>query len=431
MELYLAVLIVLIIITIGWCIYHYFSTGEFPDAFAQRIYTSSKNLFVAPKTAIELFDKTSGHHMDAVAKEILENGDKDEKMYREQIRRGRISNSGMALAIENTYAMGQIATHFLDQTPENVQAAAALRTETLVRIAMRPAAAIAAQIPPENIVVAWEEDPQIQTMLLTQIRRARQLEARPDEPGYHERYYEARHVVSDPQNVHDSEVQTDARRILRQIQQKNAGEYNHGDDTRQHMHSVDNMRHWLENREYENAAMRNNTLTVFNAMAQGAENTALQINERQLLHEAYMRANSAENFHNRQNVQDALVSALADSAVNSPGIISGNTTTVCVTGRCTRLLGAFTHIDADRTIAEPIKTIDILRNEILSKSHNILTKELESSSMMDRYNSGESSPELNIALDNIRDNIKQLGQGYNEQNPVVVEQCIQDALAGV
>lgn len=426
----MAVLIVLVIITIGWCIYHYVTTGEFPDAFAQRIYTSSKNLFVAPKSAIELFDKTSGHHMDAVAKEILENGDKDEKMYREQIRRGKISNSGMAAAIDNTYAMGQIATHFLDQTPENAQAAAALRTETLVRIAMRPAAAIAAQVPPENIIVAWEADPQVQAMLLTEVRRARQLEARPDEPGYHERYYEARRVVSDPQNVHDSEVQTDARRILRQIQQKNAAEFQ-----RAAHYPVDNsiagMRQWLEDRAYDNPAMKNNALTVFNAMAQGAENTGLQTNERQLLHDVWMRANSAENHQNRHNVHDALVSALADSAVNSPGIIGGNTTTVCVTGRCTRLLGAFTHIDADQTIAEPIKTIDILRNEILSKSHNILTKELESNSLMDRYNGGETSPELDIALENVRDSIKQLGSGYHEQNPVVVEQCIQDALAGV
>lgn len=410
MHLWVGVIIVILLLAMFWTAYHYWTTGELPDSFMQRQYAKARE-YIKPRSAIDLYNSTTGHNFDDTAAAALKNGERDEQLYVGPIARGNISDQGVRDAVANAYALGNIYTHFMPQTPDNQRAAAQYRQETVRRIALRPAAAIGGAVPPERILAEWA-DGDLQRALLDDLRAAR-VAAAPAPAQYFDRA-----IAADSQNVHDSLVQSDSLRAWRAIQNKNAEEFPGGDTT--------NLRAIAELRDYIGglpADRRAAASRVFDAMQVGSDNTALGANEFQILAQTWQRTASAENEQQRASLRAAYADALVDSATPAG--------TVCVTGRCNRLLSAFTLIDSDARIAAPQKTIDILRHEILSKSHQILKDELAASQLSKLYEEGGDAPELDIVLNRVRGHIVDLKGQYQSQKSDVVDQCIIDALAGV
>ena len=70
--------------------------------------------------------------------------------------------------------------------------------------------------------------------------------------------------------------------------------------------------------------------------------------------------------------------------------MSGRELTVCSTGRCGRIIDSLTFVDTDEQISKSLKSMDIIRNEALSKSYNILQKEIMVADIeiQNEYNTG-------------------------------------------
>lgn len=408
MKLWVGVVIVILLLALFWTAYHYWSTGELPDSFVQRQYSKMVQ-YIKPRRALELYNETTGHTFDETAKAALANGLRDEQLYVEPIARGTISDAGIRDAVANSYALGNLYTHFLPQTPENVLRAAQYREETIRRIALRPAAALGADVQPERIIADWA-GPELQTALLADIHAARA--AAPTN------YFE-RPIAPDSQNVHDSLVQSDSLKAFRAIQASNAAEF--PTDQTARIRSLAELREYIEGLP---AARRTRAGRTFDTMQLGAENTALGTDEFTILSDAWQRTASAANATQRADLRAAFADALVDSADPTGG-------TVCVTGRCNRLLSAFTLIDADPRIAAPQKTQDILRSEILGKAHQILRSELDAAQLGKLYDDGGEGPELDIVLNRARGHIVALRDDYPNQRPDIVDGCIRDALSGL
>jgi hypothetical protein len=169
------------------------------------------------------------------------------------------------------------------------------------------------------------------------------------------------------------------------------------------------------------------------ALLLGNSISSLNTNGRDVLNTVWSRINSTENEPNREHLKNALMDALINSnEKNSEGAYKP----VCLTGMCSRVLESLTILDTDAEISQPVKTTEILRNEIFTKAHKVMSDTLAAADPDTRnaYNSGTDTiladrvskleSDIRQAMDSIRDD-------YPDINPNTISNIIEDAKAGI
>jgi len=415
-------LLLLVLLILFWSAYHWYSTGELPDAWAYRLYQSSKRSLLPPvRPPLELLAQTQGHELDAAASAALEGALREEQAFHAaELQALPWQPPTAAAAIVNSWVLANLYHyHVQPNTPAQAPAARQLAADyyerTLERIRRHPAGALLAPVAPERILerALGPVDPQEQAALLEQIRLQR-LRDQPD-------YFAPRPVAADPQNVHDTEVQHSSARVMGRIRELNSAQ-TEADVTEDAL--LRELKVAVEGHPKREAA-----LFTLHRMDNAHVITSLELPERRVLAEAWRRTTAPANEKNRPALTDALVDALADGAIlDAAGRPSS---TVCASGRCNRVLGAFTLLDADPVVAAPVKTVEILRNEILSKAQRLLETSLRERNLFDEYERGGESPDLQRTLDEVREAIRALPADYPDAKPESLDKIIDDALTGI
>jgi hypothetical protein len=410
MALLSSLLIILIIIIIAWSLHHWYKTGEMPDAWAYRVYQNSKLQPAKHITPTELYAETEGYENNHVAREVL--------------RRALALESTLdphnpldiPASIDNDYTIANTYRYHVAPNDTHNHLANRYYRSSLNHIRANPAAALAAHIPPERIILhaveAMPELEQEQIALMEQIHAARGLAQRQHAEPYYERPLRA-----DPQNVHDSNVQHSISRVYKRIRELNGPVPLHD--------MPKDLIQWIQQHP---SPKSERALYVLENMGPNYL-SSLDDNEDSILQHVWARINNPSNIEQKTELKASLLDSLADSAiVDSHG---RPTSTVCINGRCNRIINSLTLLDSDPVISEPVRTVDILRNEILTKSSKILNDTLTDNDQLKAYEQGDTSPELERSLNEAREKINELRSDYPDAKPQVMNDIIRDALAGV
>ena len=165
----------------------------------------------------------------------------------------------------------------------------------------------------------------------------------------------ARPVRSDPQNVHDSTVNSALRGTLLKIKRADV------DPAR----CIAECRHYIQAMAASSSSPRKNALKALDSITSDHIYT-FGDTEDNIFAYVWTRASHPRNASNRDNIKLAIVDAL-DSAVEG-------TTTVCINGRASRILSALSLLDFDNEIANP-KTLDMYRQQIFGEISQMISAE--------------------------------------------------------
>lgn len=258
------------------------------------------------------------------------------------------------------------------------------------------------------------------------------------------KYYKERKITNDPQNVHDSQVGNDIKNVYDRIRQKNSLE--EGFPTLEEIKSA------ILKHKFTSADKQDRALRAFEKLSQKNLNTKLNTTEDQILLNVWKRINSPENAAHRVGLRDVLFDSMADSIELNR---YGEYMEVCLVGRCNRILQSLTLLDKDPEIATPIKTTEILRNEILSKSYVIIQNELKKApldvsnayngityigphqaALTENQNVNNDQQNLNAKIKEFENKTKLeierlIRQEYIGVDPKILDNLIKDAQAGV
>jgi len=168
-------------------------------------------------------------------------------------------------------------------------------------------------------------------------------------------------IRSDSQNVHETHVNHDFKRIFRKIKQKNTTEYSPADWGRldEEMKKYFTMKGGKAQRYYLK-------------MMEGNKIGQLDSDTREVLRHVWARTQSKDNIKNRKTLLENLT-LNAESAFEG-GIGDGDI--VCITGRCYRSLGTFALADDNPIISKPVQTSEMLRSQIFARANKVIHGEL-------------------------------------------------------
>jgi hypothetical protein len=492
-------IVIAVLIVIFWITHYLYKNGKIPDGAFKDSY---ENMIVRANytydkyfsSPIQLYNQTIGYQNDDVAQLALEKALKKEEAYEKNEKRGKISRKGAkdaainAFIIANLYRFN-VAADKGNNTKERQKArqnAALFFVKAINRVNNNPNVFIDEQkpvdptqpkqldtaIPPEFIIERAEdfyEDylQQLQELGLSiddiqevpipnfdrvrdAVRQARVKAARPSngallrpaakKDATLKTYYDNRPITSDPQNIHDSTVQNDVRNIFSRILQKNMDdEMALGSHYRKF--TLRDIHDAIQQHNFRTQELRDRALTLYGFMSQHNEVMNLNSTEDEVLMAVWQRIHSPENESKQQALKSAFMDALANGFdVNNEGKFKE----VCVNGRCNRLLNSLTLLDEDPNISKPVKTTEILRNEVFSKSYKIIQDELDRAApeVAAAYR-GESpapgslaDPELPKKVSDFENHLKDtiattLRNDYADSKPEILENLIKDAQAGV
>lgn len=258
-----------------------------------------------------------------------------------------------------------------------------------------------------------------------------------------EQFYEPKNIRSDAQNVHEPQVSKSISQIYDVIKHENDKEdmITGGLDNRKDL-DIGSIRTEVTKHKFMDEPARQRALSVLETMSKGGEVTVLHDNERNILLNVWRRIHSGDNSEQREFLIDAFMDSLSNSMEKN---YYGDYAMVCANGRCDRVINSLTLIDSNPVISKPIKTKEIMRNEILSKSYNILQGELKRApaNVAKAYNGSLSESQIDTDLqnqvDNFVNNVKdkietQIREDYKESdlhNEATLENLIKDAQSGV
>lgn len=432
MQFWTAVIIlVIVILLIIVCLYWY------PSAYDNIINTARykyDEYFTDPQ---KLYERTIGYELDDNAKLALRKAHKKDEMYTLNEMNGR--NSKIADAAENSFILANlynynVAPNVPAPNKQHAKHEAAYHfNHTVARIMNNPVAVIneAHQAPEfmlDRTEVFYNDNAPLVRPNIEQaraiVRDARRAITQPS-------YFAQRDVPNDPQNVHDSQVNADMRNMYAEIQRANAQLPTKSDD--EIMAEISNVIRGAPPDKAQDAQL------IFDKMREPNTISSLSLDgsdvtERQLLIDVYQRITAPENINNRDNLTASFINALADGMDKN----NGGKHSVCTTGRCSRLLGALTLLDTNPTIAQPIKTKEILRNEIFAKAHNIIQNRLaKSPNEADLYNgkteeTQENAPILEAFNQSLKQEISDtIHNEYSHSDKKIIDDLVRDAQAGV
>lgn len=247
-------------------------------------------------------------------------------------------------------------------------------------------------------------------------------------PAIQEDFYRARPVYNDPQNVHDPAVIDHVKGIYGRIQQHNE---HYGTGLPNGEQILGHISHVIDEYSFDNEDRRSRARQAYNNMLFGNTIDALRSTDTQVMIDVYKRIISPDNANSRPDMQRAFMDSLADVVENDA---QGRPHLVCVTGRCARMLNALTMLDHDGTIARPVQTTDMVRNEALSKASTILQTALREApeEIRQGYTDNTGTDEVREFEKQVKSQIENtIRTDYSHLENRVVDQVVQDAQAGV
>lgn len=492
------IVVIVVLIVLLWITHYLYKNnklpdGAFRDSYENMVLSASNtydNYFTSPLT---LYNRTVGEENDDTVQIALKKAMKKDAMYSKNEKSGKMSKKSAKDAAMNSFVIASLLRHNVAPHSEGSEKiktqknAAVYYTKAVNIINSNPS--VFTQffgmsgdkpkpndnaVPPEFIIDRAEDfyDDYVKNLrnlginpthleghgmvhvpdfdaLRENVREARVTNATNNgKPGKFVKsnnkdnalvtYYEERIIPVDPQNVHDSEINREMRNMLTRIVEKNSNDVITLGRANINNPNVSDIYNAILSHKFPSAAHKNRAIDVFNEMSQHNEVTALGSYEDEILLSVWQRVHSPENDGKRQALKDSFMDALADGFdINQQGQYKK----VCVNGRCSRLLSSLTILDEDKDISKPLKTKEIMRNEVLSKSYKILQDSLAQASpdVAAAYR-GETDTAGNAELENkvkdftiqVKNSIETtMRKDYSESEPRIVEELIKDAQAGV
>lgn len=221
-------------------------------------------------------------------------------------------------------------------------------------------------------------------------------------------------ITSDPQNVHDSHVNADIKKVY-----DNVVELNMLDDT-PHIGRKELYKYLKKSLSPNKLERARKTLS-----AMIGHNTAIGDYEKLMVDNIWNRVNSRSNADRIDTLRESFADALVD-CTNDEGY------TVCSNGRCARIISSLTLLDSDANAAAPVKTREILRSEVMSKAAKILENALKNSTIAEDYLAGKETPEVAEFETTVKAEMaKKITADYIDEPPSILGDLISDAQAGI
>jgi len=475
-------IVIIVAILVVYFVTHLYNHGSLPSAPFQDSVERMKdsigqtydNYFTS---AEDMYEQTVGHENDEAAQMAYQKAEKREKMYSRNEKFGRLSDKNLPSATATAFMLANINRFNVGPTsPAAMQTAAQQYGTVMQRIARNPTAVVAApHIPPAEFMIDRAEDfyedyiahltldpaaiPDLDGLrdavrvarlgvAENQVtagniprrtrRRRRRGENITDKQATQDTYFEERDIRNDPQNVHESQVNNDMMRIFNRIQEQNQEDNMYSDEIIPPEQTIRDIREYINQREWSDPEKKARALQTLNKAAEGNYITKLQARESEVVANVWRRMNSPDNADNRDNLRDALMDNLADGVEKG---YNGQDYQVCASGRTGRVLSSLTLIDADEEISQPIKTAEILRNEVFSKSYQIIQNTLKTADeeTARAYNGvlDQPAPDVDDKVAAFEVHLKeqidqQLRDEYSDKvEPKILDNLIQDAQAGV
>jgi hypothetical protein len=278
-------------------------------------------------------------------------------------------------------------------------------------------------------------------------RTVRKIKRKPNQTvkqNAQENFYAARNIRSDPQNVHETQVSNELERIYRHIQHENdKEEMITGGITNRRNLTISDIREAVQSHKgFSDEDTRQRALSVLNTMSTGNDISKLHDNETNVVTNVWKRIHSSDNTGNRENLRNSFMDALASGQELNH---YGDYATVCANGRCGRIINSLTLMDNNETISKPLKTREIMKNEIFSKSYTILNNELmkASTDVAKAYNGATPESQIDDDLqrrldqfearvkDKIDSNIRDDYRDVDGTDAAALDNLIKDAQAGI
>jgi hypothetical protein len=447
----LAVIAVFLIVIL-WITHYLFRNGNMPDGAFKDSYENMLNSYHVAvdkyfTDPAELFARTIGYENDEAAKIAFDKAIKKEQMYTANEESGRVSKSGMKDAAMNSFVLANLYHYNIAPNLKGTERykaeadAAAFFNRTINRIDTNPAAAING---PAEFMIDRAETFYNTTArgvgtytpnfnrVRQNIREARATAAiRPGTAIPNKKdYFEPKPIQNDPQNVHDSEVTNEMKNLYTMIAEKNKeDEFKYGSGYEKVQ--LPEIKMAVLSYPFTNPDRHSRAIKAFDHMARGNEITSLNSTESKVLTEVWQRINSPENDKFRSEIRASFMDSLADSFDKN---YNGEYHEVCTTGRCSRVLSSLTLMDSDPEISKPIKTTEILRNEVFSKAHQIIEDSVTRApaELATAYRAGADTQEVKDFENTLRVRINDtIREEYSNSNPTVLDNIIKDAQAGI
>jgi hypothetical protein len=439
MEFALAIFLILLLLGIV-----YYLTTQVADSD-----TSDSSSVEVPKTPIERAEKfyqnTIGYEFDDNAKVALANSEQAEDEYSQREAQGTLPRAQTGNAANSSFITASLYNYNLapnlanpDDRRRAKRRAAAYFNKTIDRIARDPLGVDLTTPQPVEFLVDraqdfWDDyllqvqadDPEIIRNIYVPnfdvVRNTVREVKAATLPK--QQYYQRKPIPSDPQNVHDSQINNDMRALVRRIHQPRTA--------RQGGSSFKEIVEAVQSFPFSNEHKRQVALEVVGTMSKGRIPTSLDVSESELLQDVWERINSEENHSRRGPLREAFMNSLTEC--NEDGRV------ICTMGRCARVLSSLTLLDADSEVAKPLKTTEVLRSEAFFKAHQIVQNTLKEQppEVVAAYNNPNVENEATAEqVSNLEAQLRTaiettLRRDYRDVKPTVLNGIISDALAGV
>lgn len=167
--------------------------------------------------------------------------------------------------------------------------------------------------------------------------------------------------TNNPQNVHDSKVNSDLRSVLSKM--KSAGSIDI-------QTSLDEIRDWINNSDDPLIVeRRDDAIKGLNKARESAYITTYDDHEDAILAYTWERCKHPRNASNSDLMKDAVVTSLIDGIENDHQ--------VCINGRCARVLNSLATLDFDDNVANGALTLEAYRNQIFQEVKEIVNREID------------------------------------------------------
>lgn len=163
--------------------------------------------------------------------------------------------------------------------------------------------------------------------------------------------------TSDAQNVHDSNVNSDLRRVHTILSASNTGTM---------ADAFVEARRYIERVYPGSAEKRANALATLDKMSRGGRIMTYNDTEDHIFAVVWHRTNDPANVGNENLMKEAVANALADCIENG--------SMVCINGRCARILNALVTLDHDPEVSAGAMTYEAYRNQIFSETQDIIKR---------------------------------------------------------
>lgn len=194
---------------------------------------------------------------------------------------------------------------------------------------------------------------------------------------------EATVYSNNPQNVHDSKVNSDLRAVLDKLKSTAPINICPNECIREITDYINASEDDFISRNREQA------LRGVNKAAEAIYISTFADTEQNILAYTWERCKHKRNSANELLMKDAVVTALIDGIENS--------TQVCINGRCARILNSLATLDYDYDISTGALTLEAYRNQIFQETKLIINREIDNAmnndmkDVVEAYNNGDIS----------------------------------------